>query len=144
MQREATEFAAALDGWFRANARALPWRTARREFYPTWISEVMLQQTRVETVVPRFERWMKRFPDVASVAAASEDEILKEWEGLGYYSRARNLHRAARIIVARGREPSSSAELDGLPGFGPYTRGAVASLAFDEAAPAVDGNVKRV
>ncbi len=106
----------------------------------------MSQQTRMETVVPYYRRWIRRFPDAASLAAAEQEEVLALWEGLGYYSRARNLHRAARELQARygGRVPSDPAELQSLPGVGPYTAGAVASMAFGVPAPAVDGNVRRV
>ncbi|HEX7022826.1 MAG TPA: A/G-specific adenine glycosylase [Trueperaceae bacterium] len=131
--------------WFRASARDLPWRV-RREPYRIWVSEVMLQQTRVAAVVPYFQRWMARFPDVARLAEASQDEVLKLWEGLGYYRRARMLHRAAQVVVGEhgGELPRTYRELLALPGIGPYTAAAVASLAFGEPVLAVDGNVRRV
>jgi len=131
--------------WWDAGRRDLPWRGEPTP-YQTWVSEVMLQQTRVETVVPYYERWMRRFPDVAALADAPEDDVLRAWEGLGYYSRARNLHRAARVVRERfdGRLPDDADALRELPGVGEYTAGAVASIAFGRAEPAVDGNVKRV
>src|SRR5512137_1137433 len=117
--------------WVRTDRRDLPWRR-RRDPYAVWISEVMLQQTQVATVVPYFERWMARFPDFATLAAAPLDDVLKAWEGLGYYARARHLHRAAQIIVGElgGEFPSTVESLRKLPGIGQYTAGAVASLAF--------------
>lgn len=110
------------------------------------VSELMLQQTQVVTVIPYFHRWMQRLPTVAALASASEPEVLKLWEGLGYYSRARNLHRAAKVIVAEhgGALPSTREQLLTLPGVGPYTAGAIASIAFDQPEPLVDGNVQRV
>jgi A/G-specific adenine glycosylase len=133
--------------WFDANARDLPWRTpAPREAYRVWVSEVMLQQTRVETVVRYYEPFLAAFPDARALAAAAEDEVMKRWEGLGYYRRARLLHAGARVLVERhdGQLPRAFRELVELPGFGPYTAGAVASLAFGERVPAIDGNVLRV
>ncbi len=111
-----------------------------------WISEVMLQQTRVDAVLPYYRAWMERFPDVGALAAAPLDDVLKAWEGLGYYSRARNLHRAARLVRDQlgGTIPATFEGLRGLPGVGEYTAGAVASIAFGERVPAVDGNVRRV
>jgi A/G-specific adenine glycosylase len=131
--------------WYEEAARDLPWRHCR-DPYGIWVSEIMLQQTRVEVVVGRWQRFLDRFPDIESLAAAPEAEVLAEWAGLGYYRRARSLHRAARELVDRGvRElPRSAAELRLLPGFGAYTAGAVASIAFGERVPAVDGNVERV
>ena len=136
----------ALLSWFRANARALPWREADpRDPYRTWVSEVMLQQTRVDTVLRYYEGFLRAFPDAASLAAADDDALMKRWEGLGYYRRARLLREGARAVVAGGGAlPRTAAGLQELPGFGPYTAGAVASLAFGEAVPAVDGNVTRV
>ncbi|MBX7213687.1 MAG: A/G-specific adenine glycosylase [Thermoflexales bacterium] len=131
--------------WFEANRRDLPWRREPRDPYAVWMSEAMLQQTQVATVMPYFERWMRRFPDVRALAAAPLDDVLKAWEGLGYYARARNLHRAAQTIVAQGgRLPETVDGLCALPGIGRYTAGAIASLAFNRDAPALDGNVKRV
>lgn len=131
--------------WFGRTKRGWPWRR-RRTPYKVWISEVMLQQTVVAAVAPRFESWMKRFPDVASLASASEREVLREWEGLGYYSRARNLLTAAKIINRRfhGGVPRDIEDLRSLPGIGPYTAAAIASLAFGAPAPLIDANVRRI
>lgn len=136
---------AALLKFFDAHQRDLPWRETD-DPYAIWVSEVMLQQTRVETVVPYYRNWLEAFPTVQALAAAPEAEVLKRWEGLGYYSRARNLHRAAAMVCERfsGSLPDSVEGLRTLPGVGPYTAGAVGSIAFGLAAPAVDGNVKRV
>jgi A/G-specific adenine glycosylase len=136
---------AALLPWYRAHRRDLPWRRTH-DPYAIWISEAMLQQTRVETVIPYYERFLRRFPDVASLARASLDEVYAAWAGLGYYSRARNLHRAALILVERfgGRLPTTREELLELPGIGRYTAGAIASIAFDRPVPLLDGNVERV
>ena len=131
--------------WFDAHKRDLPWRGVG-DPYAVWISEVMLQQTRAGSVVPYYRRWMDRFPDVGALAAADLEEVLRLWRGLGYYARARNAHRCARQ-VRDGRSgvlPSTAPELRALPGIGPYTAAAVASIAFGEAVPAVDGNVRRV
>ena len=132
--------------WFIRSARPLPWRDEPRDPYAVWISEVMLQQTRVDVVVGYYRRWLQRFPDVRTLAAAPLDDVLKAWEGLGYYSRARNIHRAAAAIVARhdGQLPASLEALRALPGIGAYTAGAVASIAFGLDEPVLDGNVKRV
>jgi A/G-specific adenine glycosylase len=131
--------------WYRAHRRELPWR-GETDPYRIWVSEVMLQQTQVATVIPYYARFLARFPTVAALAAAPLAEVLKQWEGLGYYARARNLHRAAQEIVAhrQGQLPAAYAELRKLPGCGEYIAGAVASVAFGEVVPAVDGNVKRV
>jgi A/G-specific adenine glycosylase len=139
------EYAARLLGWYDREARRLPWR-GHPDPYAVWISEIMLQQTRVDTVIPYFERWMARFPTISDLAAASEQEVLHLWEGLGYYSRARNLHRAARLLVEHhaGCIPSTRAELEKIPGIGPYTAGAIASIAFGRAEAALDGNIRRV
>lgn len=130
---------------FVAHARPLPWR-GTADPYAVLISEVMLQQTRVAAVVPYYERWVRRFPDLASLADAPLDEVLKAWAGLGYYTRARNLHRAARIMRDRhnGAVPADYAALRALPGIGDYTAAAVASIAHGMRCPAVDGNVRRV
>ncbi|XXF79844.1 A/G-specific adenine glycosylase [Myxococcaceae bacterium GXIMD 01537] len=131
--------------WYGRHRRDLPWRRTR-DAYAIWLSEVMLQQTQVATVIPYWERFLSRFPTVEALAAAPLEDVLAAWRGLGYYSRARNLHRAANEVVERfgGRLPSTAAELLTLPGFGRYTAGAVASIAFGEEAPLVDGNVARV
>ena len=139
------ELRAQLLSWYDRARRDLPWRRTR-DPYAIWLSEVMLQQTQVSTVIPYWERFLQRFPTVAALAAAPLPDVLAGWRGLGYYSRARNLHRAAQEVVERfgGTLPSTAAELRSLPGFGRYTAGAVASIAFGEAAPLVDGNVARV
>ncbi len=131
--------------WFRAARRDLPWRR-NRDPYRVWISEAMLQQTRVEAVVPYFERFVARFPNVDALAAAAEEDVVAAWSGLGYYRRARALHAAARSIVAvhGGRFPSTRAALTELAGIGPYTAGAILSIAFDQPEALVDGNVARV
>jgi A/G-specific adenine glycosylase len=130
---------------FDAHARPLPWR-GTADPYAVLVSEVMLQQTRVAAVVPYYERWVRRFPDIGALAAAPLDDVLKAWEGLGYYSRARNLHRAARCMRERhaGVVPSDYTALRALPGVGEYTAGAVASIAYGMRRPAIDGNVRRV
>ncbi|HBD99516.1 MAG TPA: A/G-specific adenine glycosylase, partial [Gemmatimonadetes bacterium] len=135
---------ALLDHYDREH-RALPWRGCS-DPYRILVSEVMLQQTRVQTVLAYYDAWLERFPDVEALADAETDEVLKAWEGLGYYRRARNLHGAARLIRERpdGGFPDTYARLRSLPGVGDYTAGAVASMAFGEAVPAVDGNVRRV
>ena len=135
----------ALLDWIAAGRRDLPWRRARAP-YAVWISEVMLQQTQVASVTPYFERWMIRFPSVRALAEAPLDEVLKAWEGLGYYARARNLQAAAREIVAQhgGEIPAAREALLRLPGIGRYTAGAILSLAFGRPEPILDGNVRRV
>jgi A/G-specific adenine glycosylase len=131
--------------WYRANKRAMPWRETR-DPYAIWISEAMLQQTRVETVIPYWERFLRLFPDVHALAIADSDDVLGAWAGLGYYSRARNLQAAARMIDEShgGKIPDDVDTLQTLPGIGRYTAGAVASIAFDQPEPVLDGNVKRV
>ncbi|MDT8369366.1 MAG: A/G-specific adenine glycosylase [Longimicrobiales bacterium] len=138
-------FRGALLDFFAERARPLPWR-ATDDPYAIWVSEIMLQQTRVETVIPYWERWMARFPTVAALADADEAEVLKAWEGLGYYSRARNLRRGAIVVRERfgGEMPAEPQALREVPGVGAYTAGAVASIAFGVVAPAVDGNARRV
>lgn len=135
----------ALCDWFDGHMRPLPWRE-NREPYRIWVSEVMLQQTRVETVIGYFERFMARFPTVQALAAAQRDEVLKLWEGLGYYRRAEYLLKGAQYIVTQldGAFPRSAGELERIPGIGAYTAGAIASMAFGERVAAVDGNVLRV
>jgi len=145
MMKKAKDIAAPLLAWYDANQRDLPWR---REIsaYRTWVSEIMLQQTRVSAVIPYFERFLEAFPTVEALAQAEEDRLLKLWEGLGYYNRARNLHRAAKIVAEEygGKFPEDPDALRALPGVGDYTAGAIASIAFGKKAAAVDGNVLRV
>ncbi|MCL6545947.1 MAG: A/G-specific adenine glycosylase [Bryobacteraceae bacterium] len=129
--------------WFDEKARDLPWRRTR-DPYRIWVSEIMLQQTRVAAVIPYYERFLERFPDVRALASAEESEVLALWSGLGYYSRARNLLRAARMIHESERFPRSYEELRALPGVGVYTAAAIASIAFGEPRAVVDGNVRRV
>ena len=124
--------------------RALPWRAAKPDPYRVWLSEVMLQQTTVATVIPRFERFVARWPSVQSLAAARDEEVLGEWAGLGYYARARNLIACAKAVAATGGFPASEAGLRELPGVGAYTAAAIAAIAFGEAATVVDTNVERV
>ena len=134
-----------LSSWFAATRRDLPWRQGD-DLYGIWVSEIMLQQTSVQAVVPYWERFMARFPTVADLAAAAETEVLGLWSGLGYYSRARNLHAAARIVCreAQGILPRSRAAWSALPGVGPYASGAIASLGLGERVPALDANARRV
>jgi len=131
--------------WFSRHQRVMPWRS-NRTAYRVWISELMLQQTRVDTVRPYFRRWMRRFPSLRVLSKASLQDVLKQWEGLGYYARARNAHKTANLLVneCHGRFPKQSEELRRLPGIGPYTAAAIASLVFGEAIAVVDGNVTRV
>ncbi len=131
--------------WYEKNARVLPWRE-NTDAYRVWVSEIMLQQTRVDTVIPYYERFLRRFPDVAALAAAPEQELLKMWEGLGYYSRVRNMQKAAQQICEKynGIFPNEYEQLLSLPGIGAYTAGAVASIAWNKPYAAVDGNVLRV
>ena len=138
-------FQKALLAWFDAEARDLPWRRTK-DPYRVYLSEIMLQQTRVDQGMPYYERFLERFPTLEALAEAEEEAVLKQWEGLGYYTRARNLHRTARILVDQygGCFPETPELLQLLPGIGKYTAGAVASIAFDKPAPVVDGNVKRV
>ncbi len=129
--------------WFRENGRQLPWRETR-DPYAIWLSEVILQQTRIEQGRPYWERFMRHWPTVEALAAASEDEVLREWQGLGYYSRARHLHAAAKQIVERGGFPDTFEEIRQLKGVGDYTAAAIGSIAFDLPVAVVDGNVYRV
>lgn len=147
MEARERRIAALLLAWYDDNRRELPWRReGRADPYAVWVSEIILQQTRVETAGPYFERFMARFPDVQSLAVAELQDVLKAWENLGYYTRARNLHRAARAVVRDhgGRLPQDRDSLLALPGIGPYTAGAVLSIAFGRREAAVDGNVRRV
>ncbi len=145
MSGAADAIAKPLLAWYDAVRRDLPFRKTR-DPYAIWISEIMLQQTQVATMLPYYERWMQRFPTVRDLARAHEDEVLHAFQGLGYYSRARSLHRAAQAVMERhaGALPASAEELLGLPGIGPYSAGAIASIAFSERVPVVDGNVVRV
>lgn len=135
----------ALLAWYSAEKRDLPWRQTR-DPYAIWVSEVMLQQTQVETVVPYYTGWMQRFPTVSALAQAPIDDVLNAWEGLGYYRRAHGLHNAARQLVEAGRDalPESVVELEALPGIGPYTARAIAAIAFGQDVLALDGNLRRV
>lgn len=139
------ELAEPLLAWYDANRRILPWREDPQP-YRVWVSEIMLQQTRVEAVKPYFERFLKFLPDIKSLAEAEEETLLKLWEGLGYYNRVRNMQNAARMVMEKygGNMPDNFEELRALPGIGSYTAGAIASIAFGQAVPAVDGNVLRV
>jgi A/G-specific adenine glycosylase len=141
----ARTLAADLTSWFRAAQRDLPWRRTR-DPYAIWVSEIMLQQTRVETVIPYYHRFLDRFPDVTSLAAAPLEDVLAAWSGLGYYRRARHLAAGAREVMERygGKVPDAPVDLLSLSGVGRYTAGAIASIAFDVQAPLVDGNVARV
>jgi A/G-specific adenine glycosylase len=134
-----------LVSWFAKNARDLPWRRTR-DPYAIWISEIMLQQTQVKTVIPYWERWMQHFPTVTSLAIADEQHVLKLWEGLGYYTRARNLQKAARLICEKhsAKFPHTFDDILALPGIGRYTAGAISSITFGEPKPILDGNVIRV
>jgi len=131
--------------WFKKNGRDLPWRKTR-DPYAIWVSEIMLQQTQVSTVIPYYQKFLKSFPTIHHLAKADLSKVLKVWEGLGYYSRARNLHRASKIIVSRfsGKIPSNPKDLLALPGIGRSTAGAILSFAYNKEAPILDGNAKRV
>src|SRR5947207_2187106 len=135
----------ALLNWFQSNARSLPWRRTQ-DPYAIWISEIMLQQTQVKKVIPYWQHWMRELPTVQSLARARPEKVLKLWEGLGYYTRARNLQTAARMIVARhgGHFPERFEDVLALPGIGRYTAGAICSIAFNQPMPVLDGNVTRV
>lgn len=144
-QHQLSSIAAPLLAWYDSGARVLPWRSEPTP-YRVWISEVMLQQTRVEAALPYFERFMAALPDLPALAAAPEEQLLKLWEGLGYYSRVRNLQKAARIVLDEygGQLPRDPDALQKLPGIGDYSAGAIASIAYGQCVPAVDGNVLRV
>ena len=131
--------------WYERSKRDLPWRRSRNPYY-IWVSEIMLQQTRVDTVIPYFERFINRFPTIEALATAPEEDVLKCWEGLGYYSRARNLQTAAQQVMELhgGQVPDNTTAVAALKGVGPYTTGAIMSIAFNRPEPAVDGNVMRV
>ena len=145
LSHQAQTTARALLRWYASNARRLPWR-GRKDPYAVWVSEIMLQQTRVEAVIPYYRRWMKRFPRMKDLAAASTDEVLQLWEGLGYYRRVLNLLRAAKGLVAQGKDslPCTARELEQLPGIGCYTAAAISALAFGQDEIAIDGNLQRV
>jgi A/G-specific adenine glycosylase len=139
------QFAQTLLAFYEHNARSLPWRE-RPTAYAVWVSEMMLQQTQVTTVLPYFARWMQRFPSIEALANADQSDVLSAWQGLGYYARARALHAGAQHVLelCDGKLPQRAAELQRLPGIGPYTAGAISSIAFEQPAPIVDGNVIRV
>lgn len=139
------EFASRLLSWYGKNRRPLPWRRSR-DPYRVWLSEVMLQQTQVKTVIPYFEKFVRAYPTLQALARAEENEVLSLWSGLGYYSRARNLQQAAQLVCENhgGKFPQQYAEALRLPGVGPYTAGAVLSIAYGQALPVLDGNVRRV
>lgn len=145
MQESKVFFSTELLIWYEGAKRDLPWRRHRDPYY-IWVSEIMLQQTRVDTVIPYFQRFIERFPTVTALSEAPEEDVLKCWEGLGYYSRARNLQAAAQQVVQRhdGIVPDNKAEVSALKGVGPYTTGAILSIAYNRPEPAVDGNVMRV
>lgn len=138
-------FSTTLFRWYKKNYRHLPWRQTKNPYF-IWISEIMLQQTTVQSVIPYFENWTKIFPDITSLSQAPLQKVLKAWQGLGYYQRARNLHAASKIVVKshKGKIPKNYDVLKKLPGFGPYTTAAVLSLAFDLPYPVIDANVRRV
>lgn len=140
-----TAWVKALLNWYYRARREMPWR-GHPDPYAVWVSEIMLQQTQVDTVRPYFDRFLKTFPDITTLAAASDETLLKSWEGLGYYTRVRNLRKAAQHLVATNKAtlPSTAIALQALPGIGPYTAAAIASICFAEAIPVVDGNVARV
>ncbi len=138
-------FSETLLTWYQPDSRGMPWR-GEKDAYRVWVSEIMLQQTRVDTVRSYYKSWMRQFPDLKSLAGASEQDVLKAWEGLGYYARARNLLKAARLIMEEygGVFPGNLQEISSLPGVGAYTAAAIASIAFGQDEPAIDGNVRRV
>lgn len=142
---ERRQFRGALLDWYTRNRRELPWRGVD-DPYAVWVSEIMLQQTQVATVIDYYHRWLERFPTVEDLAGAEREEVMELWAGLGYYRRARFLHESARIVADEmgGELPETAKELKALKGIGPYTAGAIASIAFGEAVPVVDGNVERV
>lgn len=132
--------------WFKKHARSFPWRTEERNPYAVWVSEIMLQQTRASVVIPYFQKWMERFPTVRDLAQAKISDVIKQWEGLGYYSRARNLHTGAKYIEEhyQGKIPHEEQELKKIKGLGPYTIGAILAFAFKQRTAAIDGNAVRV
>ncbi|SEM10387.1 A/G-specific DNA-adenine glycosylase [Syntrophus gentianae] len=144
-EQKAKEIATLLLFWYEKNKRLLPWRTTA-DPYAIWLSEIMLQQTQVDAVIPYYRRFLEQFPTIRDLARAPLEAVLKAWENMGYYSRARHLHAAARLVVDShgGQLPQDPDDLKALPGIGPYTAGAILSIAFGKPVPAVDGNVKRV
>jgi len=144
-KQDTPEFQRKLKAWYSAHHRKLPWRQTR-DPYKIWISEIMLQQTTVQAVIPYYTRWMNLFPDMHSLSEAPLQKVLKAWQGLGYYQRAKNLHQASKIIMTTydGRMPEKYDDLKSLPGFGPYTTAAVLSIAFDKPYPTIDANIRRV
>ncbi|MBF0485130.1 MAG: A/G-specific adenine glycosylase [Candidatus Omnitrophica bacterium] len=140
-----SSFSQEILSWYRANKRSLPWRETK-DPYKIWVSEIMLQQTTVKAVIDYYRRWIVRFPTVESLAQASLDDVLKNWQGLGYYNRAKNLHKAAQMVVQefKGVLPKDPQVVRKIPGFGPYTVGAVLSIAYDIKLPIIDANVRRV
>ena len=131
--------------WYQKNGRDLPWRRST-DPYAIWVSEIMLQQTRVETVLPYYERWMAELPTLEALVSADQDRVLKLWEGLGYYRRSLNLHKAAKVVLEKfdGKLPEDVKSLESLPGIGRYTAGAISSIAYNQQSPILDGNIKRV
>ena len=144
-KKDRIDFQEKLLHWYRHNQRKLPWRETR-DPYKIWISEVMLQQTTVQTVLPYYKKWLLVFPDIRTLSQASTQKVLKTWEGLGYYQRAKNLHKASKIIMKdhKGKIPQTYSILKKLPGFGPYTTAAVLSFAFNQPYPVLDGNIRRI
>lgn len=145
MKMDKTNLSLFLIRWYKQQQRSFPWREDPQP-YAVWVSEIMAQQTRLDTMLPYFNRWMETFPSIEDLAKADQQEVLNLWEGLGYYSRARNLHKAAKLVMSEhhGSLPASRAGLESLPGIGRYTAGAIASIAFGLDEAVVDGNVKRV
>lgn len=143
LKKAHNEFKSALIAWYDSNARTLPWRS-EPSLYKTVVSEFMLQQTQVKTVLPYFAKWLARFPDFSKLAAASEADVLKHWEGLGYYSRARNLRKLAQEVAVLDIIPQDAKSWQSFPGVGPYAAAAISSIAFDTPAAVVDGNVARI
>ncbi|MGJ8639666.1 MAG: A/G-specific adenine glycosylase [Opitutaceae bacterium] len=143
LHEEREAFQKALSDWFASAQRPLPWRTDP-SIYRTVVSELMAQQTQIKTMLPFFERWMVRFPDFGSLAKAPAEDVLKHWEGLGYYSRARNLHKLAQVYVGMDPKPTTAEDWQALPGIGPYTSAAVSSISLNYPAAVVDGNVVRI
>ena len=143
LNKDSAQFRTLLAGWFVGAQRALPWRV-ERSLYRTVVSELMAQQTQIKTMLPYFERWMQRFPDFEALAAAPSEDVLKHWEGLGYYSRARNLHKLAQCYVRMDPKPDTRAAWESLPGIGPYTSAAISSIALGQPEAVVDGNVVRI